>query len=202
MYLLGFSLNNLSLMALTISTGFVVDDAIVVLENVTRHLEEGMPRVEAALRGAREVGFTVVSISLSLVAVFLPLLLMGGIVGRLFKRVHGDAVDGGADFDGRVADDDADDVRADPAAPGADAARPALSASSSARSTRCSTFYRSTLRRRAAPSLASRWLFLLRRSGSTSTCSAQCRYGFFPVQDTGLHDRLHPGAIRASRSRR
>ena len=86
MYLLGFSLDNLSLMALTIATGFVVDDAIVVLENITRHLEEGMPRVQAALTGARDIGFTVVSITVSLVAVFLPILLMGGIVGRLFRE--------------------------------------------------------------------------------------------------------------------
>jgi len=86
MYLLGFSLDNLSLMALTIATGFVVDDAIVVLENIERHIEAGMPRTQAALRGAREVGFTVVSISISLVAVFIPILLMGGIVGRLFRE--------------------------------------------------------------------------------------------------------------------
>jgi multidrug efflux pump len=86
MYLLGYSLNILSLMALTIATGFVVDDAIVVLENVSRHLEAGMPRLRAALVGAREVGFTVLSISLSLVAVFLPILLMGGILGRLFRE--------------------------------------------------------------------------------------------------------------------
>ncbi|HWA61400.1 MAG TPA: efflux RND transporter permease subunit [Caulobacteraceae bacterium] len=86
MFLLGFSLDNLSLMALTIATGFVVDDAIVVVENVTRHVEQGMPRFEAALRGAGEVGFTVLSISISLVAVFLPILLMGGIVGRLFRE--------------------------------------------------------------------------------------------------------------------
>jgi multidrug efflux pump len=86
MYLMGFSLDNLSLMALTVSTGFVVDDAIVVLENISRHLEAGMPRVQAAMLGAREVGFTVVSMSLSLVAVFLPILLMGGIVGRLFRE--------------------------------------------------------------------------------------------------------------------
>jgi multidrug efflux pump len=86
MYLLGFSLDNLSLMALTIATGFVVDDAIVVLENISRHVENGMPRREAALRGAQEVGFTVVSISVSLVAVFIPILLMGGIVGRLFRE--------------------------------------------------------------------------------------------------------------------
>ncbi len=86
MYLLGYSLNNLSLMALTVATGFVVDDAIVVLENTSRHIEEGMNRMEAALRGAREVGFTVLSISLSLVAVFIPLLFMGGQVGRLFRE--------------------------------------------------------------------------------------------------------------------
>ena len=86
MYLAGFSLDNLSLMALTVSTGFVVDDAIVVMENITRHVEAGMNRFEAALLGAREVGFTVFSISISLVAVFLPLLLMGGIVGRLFRE--------------------------------------------------------------------------------------------------------------------
>ena len=86
MYLLGFSLNNLSLMALTVATGFVVDDAIVVLENISRHIEAGKNRFEAALQGAREVGFTVLSISLSLVAVFIPLLFMGGQVGRLFRE--------------------------------------------------------------------------------------------------------------------
>ena len=86
MYLLGYSLDNLSLMALTISTGFVVDDAIVVLENVTRHIESGKTRMQAALQGAGEVGFTVLSMSLSLIAVFVPILLMGGIVGRLFRE--------------------------------------------------------------------------------------------------------------------
>ncbi|HEY5008616.1 MAG TPA: efflux RND transporter permease subunit, partial [Caulobacteraceae bacterium] len=86
MFLLGFSLDNLSLMALTVSTGFVVDDAIVVLENITRHLEAGMGRFEAALLGAQEVGFTVLSISISLIAVFIPILLMGGIIGRLFRE--------------------------------------------------------------------------------------------------------------------
>ncbi|HBY9724810.1 TPA: multidrug efflux RND transporter permease subunit MdtC [Klebsiella pneumoniae subsp. ozaenae] len=86
MYLCGFSLNNLSLMALTIATGFVVDDAIVVLENISRHLEAGMKPLQAALQGSREVGFTVLSMSLSLVAVFLPLLLMGGLPGRLLRE--------------------------------------------------------------------------------------------------------------------
>jgi hydrophobe/amphiphile efflux-1 (HAE1) family protein len=86
MYLFGFSLDNLSLMALTISIGFVIDDAIVMLENIFRHVEEGMRPMEAALKGAGEIGFTIVSISFSLVAVFIPLLLMGGIVGRLFRE--------------------------------------------------------------------------------------------------------------------
>ena len=86
MYLLGYSLDNLSLMALAISTGFVVDDAIVVLENITRYVEKGMDAVTAAFKGAAEIGFTVLSMSLSLVAVFIPLLLMGGIVGRLFRE--------------------------------------------------------------------------------------------------------------------
>jgi multidrug efflux pump len=86
MYLLGFSLNNLSLMAITVATGFVVDDAIVVLENTTRHIENGMERFAAATLGAKEVGFTVLSISISLVAVFIPLLFMGGQVGRLFRE--------------------------------------------------------------------------------------------------------------------
>jgi len=86
MYMLGYSLDNLSLMALTVATGFVVDDAIVVLENISRHIEAGVPRIEAAIRGAGEVSFTVISMSTSLVAVFIPILLMGGIVGRLFRE--------------------------------------------------------------------------------------------------------------------
>jgi multidrug efflux pump len=86
MYLCGYSLDNLSLMALTISTGFVVDDAIVVMENISRHLEEGIPPYQAALQGASEIGFTVFSISISLIAVFIPILMMGGIVGRLFRE--------------------------------------------------------------------------------------------------------------------
>ncbi|HEX7931858.1 MAG TPA: efflux RND transporter permease subunit [Paraburkholderia sp.] len=86
MYLLGYSLDNLSLMGLTIAVGFVVDDAIVVIENVMRHIEEGVPKMRAALLGAREVRFTIVSMTISLVAVFIPILMMGGIVGRLFRE--------------------------------------------------------------------------------------------------------------------
>ena len=86
MYLVGYTIDNLSLMALTISTGFVVDDAIVVIENITRYLEQGMSPLEAALEGSREIGFTVLSMSTSLIAVFIPILLMGGIIGRMFRE--------------------------------------------------------------------------------------------------------------------
>ena len=86
MYLLGYSLNNLTLMALTISTGFVVDDAIVMIENITRYIEEGEKPLEAALKGAEQIGFTIVSLTVSLIAVLIPLLFMGDIVGRLFRE--------------------------------------------------------------------------------------------------------------------
>ena len=111
MYLLGFSLDNLSLMALTVATGFVVDDAIVVLENISRHIEQGMPRVQAALQGAREVGFTVLAMSLSLIAVFLPILLMGGIVGRTFREFALTLVGRDPYLADRIPDDHTDDVR-------------------------------------------------------------------------------------------
>jgi multidrug efflux pump len=116
MYFAGFSLNNLTLMALTISTGFVVDDAIVMIENISRYVEEGKPPLEAALEGSRQIGFTIVSLTVSLIAVLIPLLFMGDIVGRLFPRVcrhperHDSRISRG------VADADADDVRQDSAA--------------------------------------------------------------------------------------
>ena len=86
MYVLGYSLDNLSLMALTISTGFVVDDAIVMIENISRYIEEGDPPMEAALKGAEQIGFTILSLTVSLIAVLIPLLFMGGVVGRLFRE--------------------------------------------------------------------------------------------------------------------
>ncbi len=86
MYLLGYTIDNLSLMALTISTGFVVDDAIVVTENINRHLEDGLSPFDAAMLGSKEIGFTVLSMSTSLIAVFIPILLMPGILGRLFRE--------------------------------------------------------------------------------------------------------------------
>src|SRR6202163_2974110 len=86
MYLLGYSLNNLTLMALTISTGFVVDDAIVMIENISRYIEEGVPPLEAALKGSEQIGFTILSLTVSLIAVLIPLLFMGDVVGRLFRE--------------------------------------------------------------------------------------------------------------------
>src|SRR6202035_5448164 len=86
MYVMGYSIDNLSLLAITLSVGFVVDDAIVMLENIVRHIENGMRPMEAALKGSAEIGFTILSITLSLVAVFIPVLFMGGIVGRLFRE--------------------------------------------------------------------------------------------------------------------
>jgi len=88
LYELGYSLDNLSLMALTIAVGFVVDDAVVVIENIVRHLEEGLTPMQAALKGSSEIGFTIVSITLSLIAVFIPLFLMGGYVGKLFRNLR------------------------------------------------------------------------------------------------------------------
>src|SRR5437588_2409638 len=86
MYAFGFSINNMTLLALTLSVGFVVDDAIVMLENIVRHIEGGMRPFEAALKGSREIGFTIMSITFALIAVFIPVLLMGGIVGRVFRE--------------------------------------------------------------------------------------------------------------------
>ena len=112
LYELGYSLDNLSLMALSIAIGFVVDDAVVVIENIVRHLEDGLSPMEAALKGSSEIGFTIVSITLSLIAVFIPLFLMGGYVGKLFQEFadHGERVAGPLARD--LAHADADDVRA------------------------------------------------------------------------------------------
>ncbi len=112
LYLCGYSIDNLSLMALTIADGFVVDDAIVVIENITRHTETGCRRWQAALHGAAEIGFTVLSISISLIAVFIPILLMGGHRGTPVPRIRHHAVGGDRVFAGDFADHDADDVRA------------------------------------------------------------------------------------------
>ena len=110
MYLLGYSLDNLSLMALTISTGFVVDDAIVMIENIDRYIEQGLPPLEAALRGAGQIGFTILSLTVSLIAVLIPLLFMGDIVGRLFREFAVTLARGDSDVGVYFADADADDV--------------------------------------------------------------------------------------------
>ena len=123
MYLLGYSLNNLSLMALTISTGFVVDDAIVMIENIARYIEEGDAPLEAALKGAEQIGFTIMSLTVSLIAVLIPLLFMGDIVGRLFREFAVTLGVDDPDLGGRLADADADDVRAAAAAQARGASR-------------------------------------------------------------------------------
>ena len=111
MYLLGYSLNNLSLMALTISTGFVVDDAIVMIENISRYMEHGDSPLQAALKGSEQIGFTIVSLTVSLIAVLIPLLFMGDIVGRLVPRVCRHAGGHHPGVGGGLADADAHDVR-------------------------------------------------------------------------------------------
>jgi len=111
MYLCGYSLDNLSLMALTIATGFVVDDAVVVLENISRHIEEGMEPMVAALQGTKEVSFTVLSMSLSLIAVFTPILFMGGYCGSIISRICNDFIIGYFDVTGSLFNSNAYDVR-------------------------------------------------------------------------------------------
>ena len=111
MYLAEFSINNLTLMALTIATGFVVDDAIVVIENISRYIERGESPLKAALKGSEQIGFTIISLTFSLIAVLIPLLFMGDVVGRLFREFAITLGGGDPDFGRRLADADADDVR-------------------------------------------------------------------------------------------
>ena len=185
MYLLGFSLDNLSLMALTISTGFVVDDAIVVLENISRHVEDGMPAREAALRGSAEVGFTVVSITLSLIAVFLPILLDGRHRRAAVPRVRGDAVDGDRGVAGDLADHHADAVRADPAPEAGADGRCSWAAAAAERSgSACSIGYGRTL----AWTLEHNALVLLVLAATIAVnvwLLVVIPKGFFPTQDNG-----------------
>ena len=139
MYAFGFSINNMTLLALTLSVGFVVDDAIVMLENIVRHIEGGMRPFEAALKGSREIGFTIVSITFSLIAVFIPVLLMGGMVGRVFREFA--VTDRGRHhrLRLRVADAHADAVRARAQGP---SRRGESRTSCCARSRRCSSAWR------------------------------------------------------------
>ena len=151
MWFCGFSLDNLSLMALTIGTGFVVDDAIVMIENIVRHIEEGEAPFDAALRGAREIGFTVISLTLSLIAVFIPLLFMTGLVGRMFREFALTLDHRRRRLGGRVADPDADDVQPPAAAPGRRRRKQRFPAGSIAPSTATVELYRRTPGMGAAP---------------------------------------------------
>ncbi len=127
MYMFGFSINNLTLMALTISTGFVVDDAIVMIENIVRYIEEGEKPMEAALKGAGQIGFTIVALTISLIAVLIPLLFMGDIVGPPLPRIRHHAQLHHPDLGARLADADADARRAAAQGTREGASRPALS---------------------------------------------------------------------------
>ena len=204
MYLLGYSLNNLSLMALTISTGFVVDDAIVMIENIARYIEEGEQPFEAALKGAKQIGFTIVSLTVSLVAVLIPLLFMGGLIGRLFREFAvtlAVAIGVSALLSLTLT---ADDVRAPPPARAEGArARRALPARPSAASTGCIAFYDRGLKLGARPPAAHAGRRRSRRVGADRS-SSRCVVpkGFFPQQDTGAHRSASPRRRPTSRSRR
>ena len=145
MYLLGFSLNNLSLMALTIATGFVVDDAIVMIENIARYVEEGEPPLEAALKGSEQIGFTIISLTVSLIAVLIPLLFMGDVVGRLFREFAVTLAVTILISAVRVADAGADAVRQAAAPPDGGAGELASSARIANGSTALVRFYDRTL---------------------------------------------------------
>ena len=203
MYLVGYSLNNLSLMALTIATGFVVDDAIVMIENIARYIEEGEKPFEAALKGAEQIGFTIVSLTVSLVAVLIPLLFMGGIIGRLFREFAVTLAVAIGVSARPVADADADDVRAP-------AQARAEGGTSAARSIagRSAAFEGDA---RASTTAGCRWVLAppardAPRHDRDARRSRSCLAivvpkGFFPQQDTGLDPRRDRGARRTSRSR-
>ena len=197
MYLFDFSINNISLMALTLAVGLVVDDAIVMLENIVRHIEEGMQPFDAALKGSREIGFTIISITVSLIAVFIPVLLMGGVVGRIFHE-FAVVVDGGdRGFGLRLADPDADAVRAHAEAAEATGRRAAgigSTACSKAASTPCS---RSMIAgSEILPELPSADADRVScdRGRHRSGCVSTIPKGFFPQEDIGQLAGLDRGA--------
>ena len=195
MYLLGFSLNNLTLMALTIATGFVVDDAIVMIENIARYIEDGEPPLEAALKGAEQIGFTIISLTVSLIAVLIPLLFMGDVVGRLFREFAVTLARHDPDLGGRLADADADDVRAAAAARARSTSRAGSTARPSASFDAVIARYgRDAALGAAAPDRdAARRR--RRRSSLTVVLYVVVPKGFFPVQDTGvIHGHLRGAA--------
>ena len=204
MYLLGYSLNNLSLMALTISTGFVVDDAIVMIENIARYIEEGEKPFEAALKGAKQIGFTIVSLTVSLVAVLIPLLFMGGIIGRLFREFAVTLVAAIVVSALLSLTLTADDVRAHPAPRARREAARARVARASERGVRldgrASTTAGLQLGARAPATDAA-------RRPSPPSCSPSLLAvvipkGFFPQQDTGPARSASPRRRPTSRSPR
>ena len=183
MYLLGYSIDNLSLMGLTIAIGFLVDDAIVMIENIVRHIEAGETPFEAAIHGAGEIGFTIVSITLSLAAVFIPLLFMSGVVGRLFHEFAMTVTLGDLPVRLRVPDADADDVRAVSDARDREP-RAASAAGSRAGSTGCAAYDRGLVW-----VLRHQFFMLLVTLGLTAATVflyVMIPKGFFPEQDTGF----------------
>ena len=185
MWAVGYSLDNLSLMAFTIAVGFVVDDAIVMLENITRHIEEGEKPFEAALKGSAEIGFTIISISVSLIAVLIPLLMMGGIIGRLFREFSVTIAMTIVGLGPRRADADPDDGLALPQEPRRAAPRPALQHERE-RVRRAGPRLRTRDRFRPAPPLRDAPDLHRHRRSRPSTCSSIIPKGFFPQQDTGI----------------
>ena len=195
MWFLGYSLDNFSLMALTISVGFVVDDAIVMIENIFRHMEQGMPPLQAALAGSRQIGFTVISISISLVAVFIPLLFMGGILGRLFHEFAMTLTMAIVDLGGGVAHPHADDLRPVHAHRTSTRRRrrsgAGSTAASSAASRAAARFYARTPRLgAAAPRLM--LLVMLATVVFTVRLYGTVPKGFLPDAGHGLADRAPP----------
>ena len=183
---LGYALDNLSLMALTIATGFVVDDAIVMIENIVRYIEQGMRPLEAAYRGAAQIGFTIVSLTVSLIAVFIPLLFMAGVVGRLFTEFSVTLVGRGDRLGGGLADPDADDVRP-AAATGERRSSPGCIARiSEAAFDALLAGYRRSLRLDACGASALVLLVAPQHWSARSGCIVVVPKGFLPQQDTGV----------------
>ena len=194
MYVLGYSIDNLSLLALTLSVGFVVDDAIVMLENIVRHIENGMRPMEAALKGSREIGFTILSMTLSLVAVFIPVLFMGGVVGRLFRE-FAVTISMAILISGIVSLTLTPMLCVAPAEGGQHGEH-----------AQCRSIARPRrLRRGARAPIAGRCAACCAGAGDHAGRHARCRSsprgylfvvvpkGFFPIEDTGLHLRHHRG---------
>ena len=182
MQLLNFSLNNLSMMALILSIGFVVDDAIVMLENIVRHMEDGETPLEAALKGSKEIGFTILTMTTSLAAVFIPILFMSGILGRLFREFAVTITRRDSDLGRRLGHADADAVQPLPARrPHQEGLR---RADGPRRSTRCCDGYEWSLRLVLRHRLVMLGVFVARARRRRCTCSASSRRASSPIRTT------------------